>query len=217
MTVIPPRQETSSDFLPSGWDTQGSRGIALVVAGPSGAGKSSVIDKVLESDCSLAFSVSATTRTRRPDEVHGRDYYFVSAEEFRRMAGAGELLEWTVYHGRSYGTLRSEIEERLAGGQDVLLNVEVEGALAIQKANLSYPVVLVFLVPPSRAELVRRLQRRGTETEEALEQRMAIAEREIAHISDFDYLIVNDRLELAAQRIHSLLTAERCRLVRCSD
>ncbi len=212
-----PRQERSSDFLPHGWETQGRRGIALVVTGPSGAGKSSVIERILKGDPSLRFSVSVTTRTRRSDEVDGRDYYFVSAEEFSHMVAAGELLEWTRYHESSYGTLRSEVEDSLAAGQDVLLNVEVNGALAVLGAGLPYPVVLVFLVPPSRDELLRRLRNRGTESEEDLNRRMAIAEDEVSRIPHFHYLVVNERIELAAQRIQAVLTAERCRIVRCSE
>ncbi|MFO8034638.1 MAG: guanylate kinase [Candidatus Bipolaricaulota bacterium] len=207
--------EPSNEFLPCGWEVQGRRGIALVVAGPSGAGKSSVIEEILRRDSGLSFSVSATTRARRPDEVHGRDYYFMSSEGFQQMADSGELLEWAEYHGRRYGTLRSEVESRLATGQDVLLNVEVKGALAIRAAELVYPVVLVFLVPPDREELARRLRGRGTESREELDKRMAIAEEEITYIPSFNFLVVNERVELAAQRIQSVLTAERCRVVRC--
>jgi len=192
------------------------RGVALVVTGPSGAGKSSVIDELLRRDESLAFSVSATTRARRPREEHGRDYYFVSQEEFSCLEESKELLEWASYQGERYGTLRSEVEGRLADGQDVLLNVEVQGALSIQRAELAYPVVLVFLVPPDRGELQRRLLGRGTETEEELARRMSSAEAETKHIPHFHYLVINDRVELAAERILAILTAERCRIVQWS-
>jgi len=211
-----PRQQPTSEFVPPGWAVQGVQGLALVVTGPSGAGKSSVIDELLKRDRTLAFSVSATTRARRPQEEHGRDYYFISDEEFGRLKETDELLEWATYQGGHYGTLRSEVEGRLGKGQDVLLNVEVQGALSIQQAGLDYSVLLVFLVPPDRDELQRRLRGRGTESEEELARRIASAEAEISYIPHFHYLVINDRVELAAERIQAILTAERCRIVQCS-
>ena len=201
------------EFLPEGWGIQGERGIAFVVTGPSGAGKSSVISELLRRDGRLTFSVSATTRPRRPEEVHGRDYYFVSEAEFDRMLAGGELLEWTEYQGHRYGTPRREVVDRLQAGKDVLLNVEVRGALAIARAGLPFPVVLVFLVPPSWEELRRRIAARGTESREALEERLRIAREEVRHIPDFHYLVVNDRLEGAVAALSAIIAAERTRLV----
>jgi len=205
------------DFLPEGWGIQGERGIAFVVTGPSGAGKSSVISELLRRDRRLIFSVSATTRPKRPDEVHGRDYYFLSEEEFERLLSAGELLEWTVYQGHRYGTPKREVVDRLAQGKDVLLNVEVRGALAIAGAGLPCPVVLIFLVPPSWEELVRRIKARGTESEEALRERLTIAREEVRHIPEFHYLVVNDRLERAVEEIQAIFVAERRRITRWSE
>lgn len=205
-----------SDFLPPGWTVQEGHGIGLVIAGPSGAGKSSVIAEVLRRDPTLAFSVSATTRPRRPDETDGRDYHFVSEPEFDRLLRAGDLLEWTTYGGHRYGTPRHEVLSRLLAGQDVVINVEVQGALALRRAGLPHPVVLVFLVPPSREELVRRIRGRGTETDETLAARLAIADAEVRQIPEFDYLVVNDTLDQAVKRVEAILTAERCRLRRCS-
>lgn len=205
------------EFLPTGWGRQGERGIAFVVTGPSGAGKSSVISELLKLDRRLVFSVSATTRPRRPEERHGRDYYFVSEEEFSRLIEQGELLEWTEYQGYRYGTLRREVVGRLAGGKDVVLNVEVQGALSIAQAGLPYPVVLIFLVPPSWEELRRRIQARATESKEALEERLRIARQEVAHIPHFDYLVVNDRLETAVQELQAIVRAERLRLTAWSE
>jgi len=201
------------EFLPEGWGVQGERGIAFVVTGPSGAGKSSVITELLRQDGRLTFSVSATTRPRRPGEVHGQDYYFVSEAEFDRMLARGELLEWTEYQGHRYGTPRREVVDRLAQGKDVLLNVEVRGALAIAKASLPYPVVPVFLVPPSWEELRRRILARGTESESALRERLAIAREEVRHIPEFRYLVVNDRLEEAVTELSAIIAAERRRIV----
>ena len=201
------------ESLPQGWGVQGERGIAFVVTGPSGAGKSSVISELLRRDERLVFSVSATTRPRRPEEVRGRDYYFVSEEEFDRMLAAGELLEWTEYQGHRYGTPRREVVDRLRRGKDVLLNVEVKGALAIARAKLPYPVVLVFLIPPSWQELRRRIAARGTESRKDLEERLEIAREEVRHIPQFHYLVVNDELARAVDKLAAIITAERMRLV----
>ncbi len=204
------------NLLPQGVGVQGERGIAFVIAGPSGVGKSSVISALLSRDPKLTFSVSATTRPRRPEEVHGRDYYFVSEEEFDRLIAEGALLEWTVYQGHRYGTPKSEVIDRLKRGLDVVLNVEVHGAKAIRAANLGFPVVLIFLVPPSWEELVRRVRHRRTESEEALAERLRIAREELQHIPEFDYLVVNDDLKEAVARVEAIIRAERMRIVRCA-
>lgn len=204
------------DLLPPGVEIQGQRGIAFVIAGPSGAGKSSVISALLSRDPKLTFSVSATTRPRRPEEVHGRDYYFISEEEFDRLIAEGALLEWTVYQGHRYGTPKTEVVDRLKQGLDVVLNVEVHGAKAIRQANLGFPVVLIFLIPPSWEELVERVRRRGTESPEALAERLRIAREELKHIPEFDYLVINDRLEEAVARVEAIIKAERMRIVRCA-
>ncbi|MBC7099499.1 guanylate kinase [Candidatus Bipolaricaulota bacterium] len=203
------------EFLPEGWGVQGEGGIAFVVTGPSGAGKSSVIGELLRRDGRLSFSVSATTRPRRPGEVHGRDYYFLSEEEFDGLIQRGELLEWTEYQGHRYGTPRSQVVDVLAQGRDVLLNVEVRGALAIARAGLPYPVVLVFMIPPSWEELAARIRARGTESEKALDARLAIAREEVRHIPRFHYLVVNDRLEEAVRQLEAIVIAERRRITRC--
>ncbi|MCS7216274.1 guanylate kinase [Thermus sp.] len=204
------------DLLPPGVALQGERGIAFVIAGPSGAGKSSVISALLARDPRLVFSVSVTTRPPRPHEVHGRDYYFVSAAEFDRLLAEGALLEWTEYQGHRYGTPKSEVVPRLEQGLDVVLNVEVRGALALKGAGLGHPVVLIFLVPPSWEELVRRVRGRGTEDEAALRERLRIARHELSCIPAFEYLVVNDELEKAVARVEAIIQAERMRVVRCA-
>jgi guanylate kinase len=204
-----------TDILPPGVKVQGASGIAFVIAGPSGAGKSSVISALLARDPRLCFSVSVTTRPPRPDEVHGRDYYFISEEEFDRLLSRGALLEWTVYQGHRYGTPRSEVVDRLKNGLDVVLNVEVNGARAIRQANLGFPVVLIFLVPPSWEELVRRVRGRGTEDEAALSERLRIAKEELKRVPEFDYLVINDELERAVARVEAIIQAERMRIVPC--
>jgi guanylate kinase len=204
-----------NEFLPEGWGVQAGRGIAFVIAGPSGAGKSSVIAEMLRRDPQLTFSVSATTRPRRPDETDGRDYAFVSDAEFDRMIRAGELVEWTTYQGHRYGTPRREVEARLVAGQDVVVNVEVNGALALRREGGPHPVVLVFMIPPSREDLVRRIRARGTESDAALSARLAIAEQEVRQIPSFDYLVVNDALEAAVAKMEAIVSAERARIRRC--
>lgn len=203
------------DLLPQGVELQGQRSIAFVIAGPSGVGKSSVISALLSRDPKLTFSVSVTTRARRPQEVHGRDYYFLSEEEFDRLIAEGALLEWTTYQGHRYGTPKSAVVERLARGLDVVLNVEVHGARAIRAAALGFPVVLIFLVPPSWEELVRRVRTRSTEDEKALAERLRIAREELQHIREFDYLVVNDELVWAVARVEAIIQAERMKIARC--
>lgn len=204
------------ELLPPGVQVQGEMGIAFVIAGPSGVGKSSVISTLLSRDPKLCFSVSATTRARRPDEVHGRDYYFVTEKEFDRLIATGALLEWTTYQGHRYGTPKSEVLGRLQRGLDVVLNVEVRGAQAIRRAGLGFPVVLIFLVPPGWEELVRRVRSRGTESEEALAERLRIAREELQHIPEFDYLVVNDELSRAVARVEAIIQAERMKILRCA-
>jgi guanylate kinase len=148
------------DLLPQGVKLQGEGGIAFVIAGPSGAGKSSVISALLSRDQRLRFSVSATTRPPRPTEVHGRDYYFVSEEEFDQLVAQGALLEWTVYQGHRYGTPRAEVVERLKKRARRSVKGGGERRAAIRRANLGFPVVLIFLVPPSWEELAKRVRGR---------------------------------------------------------
>lgn len=203
------------EFIPQGFRIQGEGGIVFVITGPSGVGKSSVISALLSRDPKLSFSVSATTRPTRPGEVHGRDYFFVSEEGFDTLIAEGKLLEWTRYQSHRYGTLRSQVVEPLGRGQDVVIKVEVNGALAIRDANLSSPVVLIFLVPPSWEELARRARGRGTEGEEALRERLRIAASEVQKIPEFQYLVVNDDLPQAVGRVEAIIQAERMRIVPC--
>ncbi len=203
------------EVFPPGVVVQGARGIAFVIAGPSGAGKSSVISALLAQDSRLVFCPSVTTRPPRPHEVHGRDYYFVSEEEFAQLLAQGALLEWAEYQGHRYGTLKNEVVQRLEQGLDVVLNKEVRGAMAIKRAGLGYHVVLVFLVPPTWEELVHRVRSRGTEDEAAVEERLRIAQSELARVHDFDYLVVNDELSAAVARVAAIIQAERMRIVPC--
>ncbi len=189
-------------------------GLAFVVSGPSGAGKNSVIDRVMEELSGLSYSVSYTTRPPRPHEIPGRDYHFISKEEFERLIAAGELVEHVRYLGDYYGTGIRQIEEVFARGEDVILNIDVQGAKTLRKKGLShFSVVYVFLAPSSLARLEERLRARGTEDEEEIRARLAVAAQELEEIPEFDYLVINDDLERAVEELSGIVIAERARIV----
>lgn len=173
-------------------DHPARRGRLYVVAGPSGVGKSTVLAALRRELPGLWFSVSVTTRAPRPGEVDGVDYVFVDRPEFDRMAAGGELLEHATYAGHGYGTPRRPVAEHLDAGTDVLLEIEVQGARQVRRApGLGSDAVLVFLAPPSRDELVRRLTTRGTEDDPAVLARLAAADAELAAEGEFDHIVVN--------------------------
>ena len=180
-------------------------GEVFVVSSPSGAGKSVILNRVRAADPALLFSVSATTRRPRAGERDGREYYFVSAEEFRRRVDAGEFLEWAEVHGNLYGTLRSEMERLAASGQDAVVEIDVQGAASLRAQG--FRMVSVFIMPPSVAELELRLIARGTDDLETIKMRVAKATEEIAHKDAFDVIIVNDQLASAQEQITKLLTS----------
>ncbi|CAB4537999.1 MAG: guanylate kinase [Actinobacteria bacterium] len=177
-------------------------GKLLVVVGPSGVGKGTVIRQALEQDPTIWLSVSVTGREPRSGEVNGTDYVFVSREEFATMAQSDALLEWAEYAGNPYGTPRQPVQERLSAGQSVILEIDIAGARQV-KANLP-EAVLVFLAPPDVAELERRLRGRGTETEESVQRRLAIAQTELAAEPECDLVIVNDDVQVAAAQLIEL-------------
>ena len=190
------------------------RGLAFVVSGPSGAGKNSAIDRVVERVAGLAYSVSYTTRPRRAGEKDGVDYRYVTRDEFARLTAEGELLEHVTYLGDEYGTARSQIKQVFARSQDVILNIDVEGAKAVRGRGLAeFAVVFIFFAPASLDQLRERLRERGTETEEEIEARLKVAAHEMAAIPLFDYLILNERLDAAVEELAAIITAERSRVV----
>ena len=188
------------------------RGTLLVVSGPSGAGKSTVISKVLQQRGNIYFSVSFTTRAPREGEVDGVNYNYITDEEFEGMIARDEFLEYAGYVGKYYGTSKKVIEEHLNRGEDVLLDIEVQGAGIVREKCPD--AMLSFLIPPTFQELERRLRARGTETEEVIQSRLARAREEYRLIPTYDYLVINDIAENAAQEICTLLDAGHIRVSR---
>ena len=185
------------------------RGKLIVVSGPSGAGKSTVIGKVMERRSDLCFSVSATTRKPREGEVDGVNYFFVSGTEFDRMIGDDELLEHAEYNRDNYGTPRAYVEEKRRAGMHVLLDIEVQGARQVRERVPE--AIKIFIIPPSLQVLEQRLRGRGTETEEQIQRRLARARGEYREADFYDYVVINDNLETAANELNAIITAELCR------
>jgi len=184
-------------------------GNLFCVAAPSGAGKSSLVKALLELDSHLAVSVSHTTRAPRGQERNGREYWFVDEPTFRGMIDRGEFFEWAQVHGNLYGTSRIAIQDRLSRGEDVVLEIDFQGALQIKKI---FPhAVLIFILPPSWAELRQRLERRGEDGPEVIERRMANARQEVAQARHFDFVIVNSLFETALFDLKTVVHSQRLR------
>ncbi len=187
------------------------RGMMLIISSPSGAGKSTLSRRLLAAEPEMEMSVSVTTRPPRPGEVHGKDYYFVSHEEFARMRDNGELLEWAEVFGNFYGSPKKPVMEALARGRDVLFDVDWQGAQQITQAVGEDDIVRVFIMPPSVEVLHERLRRRAQDPEEVIARRMAQAAAEISHWPEYDYVIINDDLERASEELRAIVRAERLR------
>lgn len=191
----------------------GKKGILIVVSGFSGAGKGTIMGRLLKDyPDTYALSISATTRSPRPGETHGKEYFFVSEEEFKAMAGEGALLEHAQYVNHYYGTPKGYVLEQLEAGKDVILEIEIQGALKVKEA---YPdTLLLFVMPPSAAELKSRLSGRGTEPQEIVESRLSRAWQEAQGVENYDYLIVNDDLEECVGNVHAIIQNEHARVAR---
>ncbi len=189
------------------------RGMMLVLSSPSGAGKTTLAKRLLSSDPTIEMSVSVTTRSRRPAEVDGVDYHFVSQEQFSARIGHNAFLEFATVFGNSYGTLTAPVETALSVGKDVLFDIDWQGTQQL-KEKARDDVVSIFILPPSRMELEMRLSQRGQDTPETVARRMAKANNEISHWAEYDYVIVNDSLDAAQSRIAKIVDAERCKRFR---
>ncbi len=181
------------------------KGIIIVVSGFSGAGKGTIMKALTAKYNQYALSISATTRDPRPGEVNGREYFFVSNEEFEKLIADNGLIEHAGYVNHYYGTPRKFVEDKLNAGIDVILEIEIQGALQIKE---QYPdAVLLFVMPPSAAELEKRLRGRGTESDEVIRQRLKRAVEESVGIENYDYIVINDKLEDAVESVHGIITA----------
>lgn len=189
-----------------------NKGLLIVLSGPSGVGKGTVCKDLRNHTTDLSYSVSATTRAPREGEIDGVHYYFRSKEQFQSMIAKNELLEWAEYVGNFYGTPAQYVRDNLERGQDVLLEIEVQGA---QKVREQFPEgIFIFLLPPSLVELRSRIENRGTETVDTINQRMDAANDELSLIEHYDYAVVNDRIELARARVQAIITAEHSKRER---
>jgi guanylate kinase len=186
--------------------------LVFVISAPSGSGKSTLVKMLLEAVEGVDFSVSYTTRAPRPGERDGESYRFVARDEFLAMRDAGRLLEWAEVFGNFYGTPRSVLEAAQQRGHDLVLDIDVQGAAQLKKQLPD--AVTVFILPPSRAELEKRLRSRSLDADAVIRRRLRDARREIANYSAYDYVLVNDQLDRAAERLKGILLAERCRRQR---
>ena len=192
-----------------------TRGQLVVISGPSGCGKDTVVREVLKTNKDTWLSVSCTSRNPRPKEVDGKDYYFLTKEQFIEKIDKGELLEYAEYAGNYYGTPKDVIEEKLDAGIDVILVIEIQGALKI-KEKLD-DTIFIFILPPSMRELKKRLDGRNTETKEAMFKRFQSAYQEINTVNKYNYVVINDEVEEACKKVNAILISERSRVDRIEE
>ncbi len=188
------------------------KGLLVVLSGPSGAGKGTVMKALLKRNSNIRLSVSATTRAPRPGEENGREYHFLSREEFLRLSNSGGMLESACYCGNFYGTPTAPIARWTSEGRDVFLEIEVQGGAQVERKRPD--TVSIFILPPSLKELEHRLRGRGTEAEETVRKRLATARKELTAAEKYDYVVVNDSVDRAAEQICGILNAEKCRSFR---
>lgn len=187
-------------------------GILIVVSGFSGAGKGTIMKALLERYDNYALSISATTRNPRPGEEEGKAYFFKTTEEFEKMIAKDDLIEYAMYVGNYYGTPKAYVEEQLCAGKDVILEIEIQGALKVKE---KFPnTLLLFVTPPSAEELRKRLEGRGTEIQEVIDGRMKRAIEEAEYMDQYDYLVVNDELDVCVEEMHHLIQGEHERCFR---
>lgn len=188
-------------------------GLLIVVSGPSGAGKGTICKRLLEKNPNLGYSISATTRAPRTGEVNGVNYWFLSKEEFRKMISEDGLLEWAEVYGNYYGTPAQKVKDSLAEGKNILLEIDTQGAALVRK---KFPEgVYIYILPPSLEELKRRIIGRGTDSAESIERRLSCAREEMGCASEqYNYLVLNDEVELAVERVETIIEAEQYQIKR---
>jgi len=191
------------------------QGLLYIVSGPSGAGKSTVIKSTLDKIIGFSFSVSYTTREKRPGEIDGKDYFFINKSTFLKMKEDGEFLEWAEVHGNYYATSKKFVEKKLKESRGLVLDVDVQGALNIKKIYKN--AIYIFILPPSNEDLEKRLKKRGTESKDSLEIRLKDAKWEISHMKDFDYIIVNQEIKESTNQLISVLVAEQLKRERFDE
>lgn len=190
--------------------TVARRGLMLVISSPSGAGKSTIARSLLEQEPNVGLSISVTTRERRPSEIDGQHYHFISVREFERLKETDALLEWAEVHGNFYGTPRDAAEKSMAAGQDMLFDIDWQGAEQLQQ-KMPADVVSIFILPPSMQELKNRLHRRAEDADDVIALRLENARAEIEHWRDYQYVVINDDLDRAFKAVQSIAHAERLR------
>lgn len=192
--------------------TYSQQGMMIVLSGPSGAGKGTLKNEYMKRHNNAVFSVSMTTRPPRPGEIDGTDYYFTNQAAFQSILANEGFLEWAQVHGEYYGTPKQFALNTLAENKDIVLDIDVQGALQVKK---SYPqALMIFIIPPSVEILEQRLRRRGTETEEKIQRRLSNAKKELSLMNQYDYVVINTTIEEAYQRLNAIITAEKCRYSR---
>jgi guanylate kinase len=189
--------------------------IVFIISAPSGSGKSTLVQRLMDSDENLMFSTSVTTRPRRPGDIAGSSYDFVTREQFLQLRDNGELLEWAEVFGHFYGTSRAVLEQAQKAGRDLILDIDVQGASQLKEKLPE--AVTIFVLPPSRKELEVRLRNRSSDPDEVIRRRLGAATKEVANFGFYDYVLVNDQLEASFDRLRSVLVAERCRQKRMAE
>lgn len=190
-------------------------GSLIVLSGPSGAGKGTILNELLKSDDNLKYSVSMTTREPRDGEVDGVNYFFVTKEEFEREIKNNNFLEYALVHSNYYGTPKSKVEEYIKKGHDVILEIDIQGALKVKETNPD--AIFVFIMPPSMKELRDRLVKRGTESKDKIIERFKNAYKEINEVKKYNYVVINDDVSKAVSKIQAIMLAERCRVDRIEE
>ncbi len=191
------------------------RGSLIILSGPSGAGKGTIHNELLKHDSNLKLSVSMTTRKPRDGEVEGVDYFFVTEEEFKKEIENNSFLEYAEVHGNYYGTLKREVERDIDNGYDVILEIDIQGAINIKSQKEDG--IFIFIMPPSMRELKNRLVKRGTETKDKLVERFKNAYKEVNEMTKYNYVVINDEVEIAVKKVEAILIAERCRVDRIEE